>query len=126
MFGLTVLIGDSCIARQPTKETIETLYEVTDCPILNVKTRMSEKLNTNPTIRNASDLPSRQRHSPSYQARNKISSGLLTSIIPSSAYAPDPFSPTPSSLDLEDLEDDDSIEPIDEQEIYGILTSYTS
>lgn len=87
---------------------------------------MSEKLNTNPTIRNASDLPSRQRHSPSYQARNKLSSGLLTSIIPSSAYAPDPFSPTPSSSDLEDLEDDDSIEPIDEQEIYGILTSYTS
>lgn len=86
---------------------------------------MSEILNTNPTIRNASELPSRQNQSPSYQARNKNSSGLLTSIIPSSAYTPDPFSPSLSSLDVENLEDD-SIEPIDEQEIYGMFTLYPS
>lgn len=85
---------------------------------------MSEKLNSNPTIRHASDLPSRQRQSSPHQQSNKSSLGFLTSTIPQSAYTPDPFSPSASSDDLDSLEDDDGVEPIDEQEIYGISLAF--
>lgn len=81
---------------------------------------MSELNNANPTIRNASDLPSRQRRPYSHQICTKHSPEIFTNIIPSSAYAPDPFLPYPSSSDQEGS-DDDSVEPIDEQEIYGNL-----
>lgn len=75
---------------------------------------MSLLENVNPIVRDASDLPSRQRFkSPS--STNSL--GLLTSTIPESAYTLDPLSP-PS--DLGNSDDDDAVEPIDEQEIYGI------
>lgn len=76
---------------------------------------MSEVLNANPTIRSISDLPSRQGPLSKIHSK-KGSLGLLTSTIPLSAYTPDPFSP-PSTL--EDSDEDDVVEPIDEQEIYG-------
>ena len=79
---------------------------------------MSEILNANPTIRNASDLPSRRRQD-NNQPRSHIPKGLLSSTVPASAYLPDPFLPSSSSdSDLSD-EDDGGVEPIDEQEIYG-------
>ena len=79
---------------------------------------MSEILNANPTIRNASDLPSRRGRSSSSFSSKKTSLGLFSSTVPASAYAPDPFSPAGSS-DSENSYDDDTVEPIDEQEIYG-------
>lgn len=92
---------------------------------------MSDGFNANPTIRNASDLPSRQRHTANHLPSTKAPRGLLTSTIPSSAYIPDPFSSSPSLSDDDDSDNDDdetadSVEPIDEQEIYGVylLTSF--
>lgn len=79
---------------------------------------MSEVLNANPTIRNVSDLPSRHGQISKRPSR-KGSLGLLTSTIPSSAYTPDPFSSPSSSSDVGSSDDDDVVEPIDEQEIYG-------
>ena len=77
---------------------------------------MSEVLNANPTIRNASDLPSRRRQG--NRQSSKTPSGLFATTVPSSAYLPDPF--LPPSLDSDESSgDDDSVEPIDEQEIYG-------
>lgn len=89
---------------------------------------MSDGFNANPTIRNASDLPSRRRRTPIQQPSSKASLGLLTSTIPQSAYIPDPFSPFPACSHWETSDEDaDVAEPIDEQEIYGAhsLTSST-
>ncbi|KAL2041535.1 hypothetical protein N7G274_005917 [Stereocaulon virgatum] len=81
---------------------------------------MSEILNANPTIRNASDLPSRRRQDTT-QSLSKTPKGLFASTVPASAYLPDPFSP--HSLDSDLSEDDDNeIEPIDEQEIYDLIS----
>lgn len=82
---------------------------------------MPEGFNANPTIRNASDLPSRRRQGVTHQTSSKGALGLLTSNIPPSAYILDPFSRYPASPDQESTsEDDDVTEPIDEQEIYGL------
>lgn len=81
---------------------------------------MSEVLNDNPTIRNASDLPSRRRQGDSH-SQSKTPKGLFASTIPSSAYLPDPFAPHSLESDVSD-DDEDEIEPIDEQEIYGRIT----
>lgn len=78
---------------------------------------MSEVLNANPTIRSASDLPSRRRE-PTKKSKSKRPFGVLSSAIPESAYTPDPFNPS-SSSENESSEDEDEVEPIDEQEIYG-------
>lgn len=78
---------------------------------------MAEVLNANPTIRSAADLPSRRRE-PSKKSKTQRPFGLLSSAIPDSAYTPDPFNPS-SSSDNESSEDDEEVEPIDEQEIYG-------
>ena len=79
---------------------------------------MSEILNANPTIRSVSDLPSRRRQS-NLPSTSKTPKGLFASTVPASAYLPDPFSPsTASDSDLSE-EEDDAVEPIDEQEIYG-------
>ncbi|KAI4184579.1 MAG: hypothetical protein L6R41_004633 [Letrouitia leprolyta] len=80
---------------------------------------MSEILNANPTIRNASDLPSRRRE-PSKKSKSKRPFGLLSSMIPDSAYVSDPFNPS-SSSDNESSDDEDEVEPIDEQEIYDLI-----
>lgn len=80
---------------------------------------MSEILNANPTIRNASDLPSRRRDGVAQTSKTPL--GLFSSTVPPSAYLPDPFSPSQVS-DSDGSDDDlDTVEPIDEQEIYGML-----
>jgi len=82
--------------------------------------------NENPTILNASDLPSRKR-----QAKRALSSNLsdggsgLLSSIASTVQPNDPFSTGNASDPLSNGEDEDSdgddfdVEHIDEQEIYG-------
>ncbi|KAI4128831.1 MAG: hypothetical protein LQ338_002531 [Usnochroma carphineum] len=80
---------------------------------------MSEVLNANPTIRSASDLPSRRRE-PTKKSKSKRPFGVLSSAIPESAYTPDPFNPS-SSSENESSEDEDEVEPIDEQEIYDLI-----
>ena len=82
---------------------------------------MSEILNVNPTIRNASDLPSRRRQLSS-QICSKSPLGLFANTVPASAHLPDPFSRAISDPENSDSEDD-SVDPIDEQEIYGIASS---
>ena len=84
---------------------------------------MSEILNANPTIRNASDLPSRRRqgNGPSI---TKTAKGLFASTVPPAVYLADPFSPQSSDSEISD-DDEGGIEPIDEQEIYGTLRSFS-
>ena len=86
---------------------------------------MSETLNANPTIRNATDLPSRRQHDSSKAWHKPLS--LFASTVPAAANLPDPFLPA----DLPELSDGssdsdadgDAVEPIDEQEIYGTRAS---
>ena len=80
---------------------------------------MSEILNANPTIRNASDLPTRRGRTSSATPKTHTL-GLFASSIPSSTYLSDPFEEAiPSSESDSDADDDNLVEPIDEQEIYG-------
>lgn len=74
-----------------------------------------DKDNANPTVLNASDLPSRRRES-TVTRREDGGTGLFDDLIPPYNYLSDPFGQvsTPS-----DSEEDDSVEAIDEQEIYG-------
>ena len=81
---------------------------------------MSEILNANPTIRNASDLPSRRPQDKALSS-HKSPFGLFASTVPASAYLPDPFSRSP--LSDSERSDDDEEEPIDEQEIYDLISS---
>ncbi|MCJ1226435.1 hypothetical protein MMC12_003087 [Toensbergia leucococca] len=83
---------------------------------------MSEILNANPTIRNASDLPTRRQRTSSHDiARTPL--GLFSSVIPSSAYVVDPFAPPSLSSDADSDNDDATVDPIDEQEIYDLISS---
>ena len=78
--------------------------------------------NENPTILNASDLPSRRRQQKRILSSNPShgGTGLLSSVAPV-GYASDPF----TLQDLQRSEDDDSdgddsiVDQIDAQEIYG-------
>ena len=85
---------------------------------------MSETLNANPTIRSATDLPSRRRQE-SLSNKGRRPLGLFSSTIPESAYLPDPFSPTPLSDAESSSSDDELVEPIDEQEIYDLIAPIT-
>jgi len=82
---------------------------------------MAEILNANPTIRNASDLPTRRGRTLPLSDRKKTL-GLFASSIPSLTYLSDPFEPVLASSDSES-DDDNAVEPIDEQEIYGKSTA---
>jgi hypothetical protein len=75
---------------------------------------MDDKDNANPTILNASDLPSRHRES-SVKKREDGGTGLFDDLIPHYTYLSDPFDQPLSASDS----DDDSVEDIDEQEVYG-------
>src|SRR5438105_4433956 len=76
-----------------------------------------DKDNANPTILNPSDLPSRRQESP-VKKREDGGTGLFDDLIPAYTYLNDPFDQPASSSDS----DDDSVEDIDEQEIYGTLS----
>ena len=78
---------------------------------------MPQLENTNPTIRNASDLPTRRRRRSSSAAKQTVP-GLFAASIPSSTYLSDPFALASSS---DSDSDDDAVEPIDEQEVYGTI-----
>lgn len=74
--------------------------------------------NANPTILNASDLPTRRQ-----VQRKKVASPLTSGLVP--AYAQDPFASHKAEFsDSDESEDDSVVEPIDEQEIYGELTQH--
>lgn len=74
---------------------------------------MAEIQNSNPTILNAADLPSRLRPAPTGKATY---SGIFAPSLPDTS---DLFSPSPLSSSESEGEDDLMEEPIDEQEIYG-------
>ncbi|KAB2577815.1 putative cytoplasmic protein required for cell protein [Lasiodiplodia theobromae] len=77
-----------------------------------------DKDNANPTILNPSDLPSRRRES-SVKKREGAGVGLFDDLIPPYSYLNDPFDAPQSSDDS----DDGSVEDIDEQEIYDLISS---
>ncbi|KAF2786268.1 hypothetical protein K505DRAFT_368371 [Melanomma pulvis-pyrius CBS 109.77] len=77
-----------------------------------------DKDNANPTILNPSDLPSRHRESAA-RKREDGGTGLFHDLIPQYNYLSDPFDHPVSASDS----DDDSVEDIDEQEIYDLISS---
>ncbi|KAF2270741.1 cytoplasmic protein-like protein required for cell viability [Lojkania enalia] len=77
-----------------------------------------DKDNANPTIINPSDLPCRRREC-SVKKREDGSTGLFDNLTPTYNYLSDPFDGPDSSGDS----DDDSVEDIDEQEIYDLISS---
>jgi len=78
-----------------------------------------DKDNANPTILNSSDLPSRRRDS-SVKKRENGGTGLFDDLIPAYTYLSDPFES--SSVSASDS-DDYSVDDIDEQEIYDLISS---
>ena len=83
----------------------------------------SEVQNSNPTILNAADLPSRLR--PTAPTKPGIhATGIFSSARPSVANQEDPFSSSPDLSEPSDSEDELMEEPIDEQEIYGKLNNH--
>lgn len=77
---------------------------------------MDDKQNANPTILSLSDLPSRRSES-NVKRRDDGSTGLFDGLVPHYSYLNDPFDEPLSSTDS----DDDSVEDIDEQEVYGMF-----
>jgi hypothetical protein len=78
----------------------------------------SEMQNSNPTILNAADLPTRLRSSST--KKPGAYGGIFASAIPSFVHSTDPFSTSPYSSSESESDDDELLEePIDEQEIYG-------
>jgi hypothetical protein len=76
---------------------------------------MDDKDNANPTILNPSDLPSRRNES-AVKRRDDGGSGLFDDLVPRYDYLSDPFEESVSASES----DDDVVENIDEQEIYGV------
>jgi metal-sulfur cluster biosynthetic enzyme len=81
----------------------------------------SEIQNANPTIRAASDLPTRQRRASPSSGKKNYALGIFHNSIPSSTYLTDPFESQAGSSDSE--LDEDELEPIDEQEIYDLIST---
>jgi hypothetical protein len=75
---------------------------------------MDDKDNANPTIISASDLPSR-RSDATVHRRSDGGTGLFDDLIPRYNYLSDPFEEPLSASDS----DDEAVEGIDEQEIFG-------
>lgn len=83
------------------------------------------KDNANPTILLPSDLPSRHRET-LVQKRKDGGTGLFDTLIPAHGYPYDPFAPPgspPTTSEASDSDSEDYIEPIDEQEIYDLISS---
>lgn len=83
---------------------------------------MAEMQNSNPTILNAADLPSRLRPAATGKT-GTYGPGLFTQSLPDSS---DVFSTSPLSSSEPESDDDLMEEPIDEQEIYGKSTHISS
>ena len=82
---------------------------------------MAEMQNSNPTILNAADLPSRLRPAATGKA-GTYGGGIFTQSL---SNASDFFTTSPLSSSESESEDDLMEEPIDEQEIYGETTPST-
>ncbi len=81
---------------------------------------MADPQNANPIILNPSDLPTRRRRAASNQSTQN---GPAIFSYPSPAYSDDPFSPATSSKAESDSDNDSMVEPIDEQEIYDLIST---
>jgi metal-sulfur cluster biosynthetic enzyme len=81
----------------------------------------ADKDNANPTILNASDLPSRRREAAASKRSAGGGSGLFDDLVPRYTYLSDPLDDSVSASDSED--DDSTIEQIDEQEIYDLIST---
>jgi len=79
-----------------------------------------DKDNANPTILNASDLPSRRRDSTNKRPQSG-GTGLFDSLIPCYSALSDPFDAPGLASDSDG--DDDTPEAIDEQEIYDLIST---
>jgi metal-sulfur cluster biosynthetic enzyme len=77
---------------------------------------MDDIQNSNPTILNPSDLPSRRRPSTATK-RADGGTGLFDNLLPAYSYPSPPSSTSSSEVDFEDEAD----EPIDTQEIYDLI-----
>ncbi|ODM19883.1 hypothetical protein SI65_04869 [Aspergillus cristatus] len=82
----------------------------------------SEIQNSNPTILNAADLPTRLRPTAPRKS-GAYGAGIFTSALPSAANPNDPFSSSLYSSETSDSEDELMEEPIDEQEIYDLIST---
>ncbi|RMJ25992.1 hypothetical protein PHISP_03129 [Aspergillus sp. HF37] len=80
---------------------------------------MSEVQNSNPTILNAADLPSRLHPVPTGKT-SAYGPGIFTPSLPDSS---DLFSTSPLSSSEPESDDDLMEEPIDEQEIYDLIST---
>ena len=81
---------------------------------------MADPQNANPTILNPSDLPTRRRRASSNKS---TPNGLAIFSYPSLTYTDDPFSQITSSKVDSDSDSDSVVEPIDEQEIYDLIST---
>jgi metal-sulfur cluster biosynthetic enzyme len=81
---------------------------------------MADPQNANPTILNASDLPTRRLRASS---NKPVPRGPSIFSYPSPTYSDSPFSQATSSGIDSDTDSDSVVEPIDEQEIYDLIST---
>ncbi|KAI0869961.1 FAM96B protein [Hypoxylon argillaceum] len=81
-----------------------------------------DKDNANPTILNVSELPTR-RHKKRVVASGKDSDLELDVVLRRPEYLSAPFCDVPWASDDTDSDDEFTIEPIDEQEIYDLIST---
>lgn len=81
---------------------------------------MEDGKNANPTIINPSDLPTRRRKASTDKTQ---SNGVGIFSYPSPAYTTDPFLQALNSPSDSDSDVDSEVEPIDEQEIYDLIST---
>ncbi|KAJ8106934.1 hypothetical protein ONZ43_g6894 [Nemania bipapillata] len=85
-----------------------------------------DKDNANPTILNVSELPTRQQHRKSGKkvvASGKDADSELDIVLRRPEYLSAPFCDVPWASDDTESDDDFTIEPIDEQEIYDLIST---
>ncbi len=78
-----------------------------------------DKDNANPTILNVSELPTRQNKKRAAATPGKDAESELDIVLRRPEYLSAPFCDVPWASDDTDSDDGFTIEPIDEQEIYG-------
>ncbi|KAI9783458.1 MAG: hypothetical protein M1816_001382 [Peltula sp. TS41687] len=86
----------------------------------------ADPINANPTILNASELPTRRRPSSSRPHHSRESTGLALFASSSSAsdnFLQDPFAENITDSSSSESEDDAIVEQIDEQEIYDLIST---
>ena len=81
---------------------------------------MEDVQNANPTILDASELPTRRRRQSSTDIVTKTS---IAFAYPPPVHSADPFSPSSKQQDESNSDVDSEPEPIDEQEIYDLIST---